>query len=382
MANPANQGGPREAIHGGPREHTLSLQCPILTPSNYTIWAVKIKAIFNVHGVWEAIEPRAGVEVDPKKNSLAIAYLYQAIPEELVLQLAHLEQAKQVWDALKARFIGAERVQQARLGLLETEFEALKMKESESIEDFAGKLGEIVSKTNSLGGEMEEKKLVRKFLGAVPDRFLPIVASIEQFADLDTMLFQEAIGRLRAYEERTKSSTKGGDQLLLSYEDWQNRNRDQKGSGRGRGSAGRSNRGQGRGRGRSSSNGAKAEERQHSKGRDRSNLKCFRCDGKGHFSSDCPTKRRDEAANLVQEDGPALLMTVHSESKKEFVFLNEDKVIPQRYDQESKEDHTWFLDNGASNHMTGNRAIFSKLNFNTVGNVRFGDGSYVNIEGK
>lgn len=35
---------------------TIPLQCPTLTSSNYTIWAVKLKAIFNVHGLWEVIE--------------------------------------------------------------------------------------------------------------------------------------------------------------------------------------------------------------------------------------------------------------------------------------------------------------------------------------
>ncbi|KAD1384633.1 hypothetical protein E3N88_42909 [Mikania micrantha] len=376
MAVPANQVGTA-------REHTtLSLQCPILTGSNYTIWAVKIKAIFKVHGVWEAIDP--GVDIDQKKNSLAIAYLYQAIPEELVLQVAHFDQAKQVWDALKARFVGADRVQQARLGLLQTEFEGLKMKEGETVEEFAGRIGEIVSKTNSLGGEIEEKKLVRKFLGAVPERFLPIVASIEQFADLDTMLFQEVIGRLRAYEERIKPSlnnqgSKNDQQLLLSYEEWQAKKRDQKGSGRGRGrSAGR---GRGRGRGSSNSRGRGHDQDQNqSRGKDRSQVKCFKCDKLGHFALNCPT--RHEAANLVQDEGPALLMTVHSESKREVVFLNEEKVIPQNYNLNPDEDQTWFLDNGASNHMTGNRNLFSKLDYNTIGRVRFGDGSRVDIEGK
>ncbi|KAD6119120.1 hypothetical protein E3N88_10391 [Mikania micrantha] len=156
-------------------------------------------------GVWEAIE--AAVNVDPKKNSLAIAYLYQAIPEELVLQVAQFERAKEVWDALKARFVGVDRVQDAKLGSLETKFESLKM-EAESMEDFAGRISAIVSKANSLGAVYEDKKLVRKLLGSVPDRFLPIVASIEQFADVDTMLFQETIGRLRTFEERIRPAGK------------------------------------------------------------------------------------------------------------------------------------------------------------------------------
>ncbi|KAD7117389.1 hypothetical protein E3N88_04657 [Mikania micrantha] len=318
---------------GTAREHTtLSLKCPILTGSNYTIWAVKIKTIFKAHGVWEAIDP--GVDIDQKKNSLAIAYLYQAIPEETCV---------------------TNRVQQARLGLLQTEFEALKMKEGETIEEFAGQIGEIVSKTNSLGGEIEEKKLVRKFLGAVLKRFLPIVASIEQFADLDTMLFQEVIGQLRAYEERIKPSlnnqgSKNDQQLLLSYEEWQAKKREQKGSGRGRGR--RVGRGRDRGRGSSNNRGRGHDQDQNqSRGKDKSQIKCVKCDKLGHFALNCPT--RHETANIVQDEGPALLMRVHSESKREVVFLNEEKVIPQNYNLSLDEDQTWFLDNGAIRQGSG-----------------------------
>jgi hypothetical protein len=124
------------------------------------ISAVKIKAIFNVHGVWEAIDP--SVNVDPKRNNIAIAYLYQAMPEELFLQVAQFNRAKEIWVALKARYVGVERVQQARLESPMVEFEASKMKDGEPIEDFTGRISGIVSNENSLGAVVEDKKTRKK----------------------------------------------------------------------------------------------------------------------------------------------------------------------------------------------------------------------------
>jgi hypothetical protein len=71
-----------------------SLQCPMLNSVNYTIWAMRVRAIFNVHGVWEAIEPGTGTDI--KKNNMAIALLFQSIPEDLTLQVGNLNTAKEM----------------------------------------------------------------------------------------------------------------------------------------------------------------------------------------------------------------------------------------------------------------------------------------------
>lgn len=66
------------------------------------------------------------------------------------------------------------------------------------------------------------------------------------------------------------------------------------------------------------------------------------------------------------------------------MLLNEEKVVP-RFGQEgdTKTDtNMWYLDNGAINHMIGHREKFNELNQNITGQVRFGDGSTVKIEGK
>lgn len=47
---------------------------------------------------------------------------------------------------------------------------------------------------------------------------------MEQFGELETMTIEEAIGSLKAHEERTKGQGENtGGQLLLTEEEWQNR---------------------------------------------------------------------------------------------------------------------------------------------------------------
>ena len=41
----------------------------------------------------------------------------------------------------------------------------------------------------------------------------------------------------------------------------------------------------------------------------------------------------------------------------------------------------WYLDSGASNHMTGSKDSFSELDGDVTGTMKFGDGSRVAIQG-
>ncbi|XP_013589130.1 PREDICTED: uncharacterized protein LOC106297440 [Brassica oleracea var. oleracea] len=177
-----------------------SIRFPMLTSTNYTVWAMRMKIALKVNKVWEAIDPGNKTE---EKNNLAIVLMFQSIPEALTLQVGDLNTAKAVWDAVKARHVGAERVREARLQTLMVEFDRLKMKEEDKIDAFVGKLSEISSKSASLGEVIEEAKLVKKFLKSLPRRkYIHIFASLEQVLNLNTTSFEDIVGRLKAYEER------------------------------------------------------------------------------------------------------------------------------------------------------------------------------------
>lgn len=154
-----------------------SIKCPILNATNYTVWSMRMKILLKVHKAWEIIENE--VENDDK-NDIAMALLFQSIPETLILQVGELTTAKKVWDAIKTRYVGAERVKEARLQTLMADFDRLKMKETETIDEFVGKLSEISSKSAALGEELEESKMVKKFLKCLPrKKYIHIVAALE-----------------------------------------------------------------------------------------------------------------------------------------------------------------------------------------------------------
>lgn len=186
---------------------------------------------------------------------------------------------------------------------------------------------------------------------------------------LNKTSYEDIVGRLKAFEERVLGEDTHEQQGKLLYANSDRSNDSSRGRGgswnRGRG---RDSRGRGRGRG---NYGNKNREK-----RDYSQIICFNCKKKGHFASVCPEKK-DEELNKTETEEADHALYMH-----EVVHLNEENILPKTLERDKKEDGVWYLDNGASNHMTGEISYFSELNENVKGKVKFGDGSYVDIDGK
>ncbi|GJY59259.1 pol polyprotein [Tanacetum coccineum] len=180
------------------KDTTLTFQCPILTSTNYTIWRMRMEVLLGIHGVWDVVDPGSD---DAKKNNIVKGLLFQSIPEDLVLQIGNLKTGKEMWEAIKTRNLGVDRVKEARLQTLITEFENMKMLDNGIIDEYAAKLSGIASKSATLGEVMSEHK---KFLKSLHKRFVHIVAALEQVLNLKTTGFEDVVGRLKTYEERVK----------------------------------------------------------------------------------------------------------------------------------------------------------------------------------
>ncbi|GJR19935.1 hypothetical protein Tco_0968462 [Tanacetum coccineum] len=120
----------------------------------------KTSVILEAHGLWEAIEPKKNTQVDDKKDKATTAFLYQALTEDVILQVAGCETAKELWESLKKRHVGEERVQQAWLQSLMIGFQTLQMKEYDTMDAFTAKLNGYATKAKELGKTLDESLLV------------------------------------------------------------------------------------------------------------------------------------------------------------------------------------------------------------------------------
>jgi outer membrane protein assembly factor BamD (BamD/ComL family) len=68
------------------------------------------------------------------------------LTEDVILQVASCKTAKELWESLKRRHVGEERVQQARLQSLMIGFQTLQMKEDDTVDAFTAKLNGYTTK--------------------------------------------------------------------------------------------------------------------------------------------------------------------------------------------------------------------------------------------
>lgn len=229
---------------------------------------------------------------------------------------------------------------------------------------------------------MDQASVVKKLLRVVPTKFLQIASTIEQFGDMKTMIVEEVMGHLKIHEERMKGqqTESSGGQLLLTQEEWIKRSKSNSNQ-RTRGGSSY------RGRGRRNNGAASTRENQqqgrthetkrggsNSSGRfDKSRVRCYNCSGLGHYATECKKPKKEKTrdkehtheSNLTQlqddEDEPTLLLSEYGSKETNFVLLNEENLTPTLKNTTCNEQNSrlWYLDNGASNHMTGIRSKFT-----------------------
>ncbi|XP_015582859.2 uncharacterized protein LOC107262301 [Ricinus communis] len=115
---------------------------------------------------------------------------------------------------MKTKFQGSAGVKRAQLQALRREFEVLKMKEGETINDYFGRVMIVSNSMRNCGELVEEVKIVEKILRTLMDKFNYVVCSIEESKNLDELTVDELQSSLLVHEQKLVRKTVTDDQAL------------------------------------------------------------------------------------------------------------------------------------------------------------------------
>ena len=176
--------------------------------------------------MWDAIKGHASFSQD----RTALAAILRPVPPEMHATLTGKETAKEAWYAIKSMRIGDARVREAKAQGLLKEFDGIRMRSGESIDELAMRMNGLANNIRTLGENLPEEKVVKKLLRVVPSKYTQVAIAIEQLLDLKTMSLEELVGRLKTAEDRCNADEGagnidhgGGSRLLLTEEEWLSR---------------------------------------------------------------------------------------------------------------------------------------------------------------
>ncbi|KAI3768676.1 hypothetical protein L2E82_19506 [Cichorium intybus] len=332
---------------------------------HYEHWSEMMEILLRAKQVWNLIdpgirEPTVGVaqsEAEKKKleelrmKDLQVKhYLYQAIDRVTFEQILDRKTSKAVWESMRKRFAGNDRVKKSMLQKLRRDFEVIEMKANETIPEYFGRVLTISNQMRSNGESMADVKIVEKILRTLTERYTYVVVSIEESKDIEKMSIEELQSTLIVHEQKFKKGEREEEQALrVDAGDSSNT------IGRGRG---RHNfRGRGRGRGRQSFN--------------KETIECYNCHKLGHYSYECPNAKEANYAGFDANE-EIMLMADGGEG---------DSGCMVHVKRENK-GLLWFLDSGCSNHMCGDKGRFVDLDQSFSNTVKLGNNTRMKVEGK
>ena len=346
-----------------------------LDKNNYPAWKFRIKNFLMGKELWELCEGTdakpageatdAAVRAWTKKARQAIHYISITVSDSMIGHIQDANSPKEVWDALADLF---ETSTKARKLQLKQQLNEVK-KGSLSINDYVLKIRGLTDQLGSIGVVVDDDDLLLVTLQGLGKEYKPFETSI---AVRDTFpTFNELIPLLVSEEMRLGhgTSTGGNQEHALIAGRGRGRGRGfQRGRGRGRFG------GQGRGYGGEGQQGQQDQQygqqygQQNARGRGsnrgRGNYQnqeqrpgsCNYCGYRGHWAKECRRKQNDIRSGKLPQSNYA--STEYEGSSRSDQLLAMTHVMSTNM-QESADD--WYIDSGASNHMTAHAEWFTTL---------------------
>ncbi|ESQ42733.1 hypothetical protein EUTSA_v10015660mg, partial [Eutrema salsugineum] len=187
---------------------------PVFDGNHYECWSLKMKTFLKTIDLWDVVE--TGIQKESithetsstyhdfdgaadyysawwkqlmeTKDVNALYLIQTALSHEILPWIASATSSKEAWDILLVRSLGGPKFLERKLIDLEKEYEDMKMKDSETIREFTGKLMDLVFRMKSCGWKVEDKEVVKKILSSLPPRFDQVLVEVAERLSISVLI--------------------------------------------------------------------------------------------------------------------------------------------------------------------------------------------------
>ncbi|GJV57648.1 ribonuclease H-like domain-containing protein [Tanacetum coccineum] len=203
---------------------------PYLKKDEYETWAMKMEYwIMNSdHNLWNIVlngNSRKKTRRDPKGNIMILppvsveehiavqretkarTILLQSLPEDHMADFHHLDDARDIWLAVKARFGGNDESKKMRKSMLKQEFLEFRVSKSEGLHKGYDRFQKILSQLNQMQAKPDNEDCNMKFLRALPPSWSQVAITLKTKGGLDYLSFDDLYNKLRTLEIDVKGGS-------------------------------------------------------------------------------------------------------------------------------------------------------------------------------
>lgn len=299
---------------------------------DYEAWKFAVQALLEVEGLWDIV-----IDEEKEKDAAALVLLDRKAKSRLILLVdavnyAHIngeKTAKGVWDQLKNAFddTGLSR----RVGLLRTLI-TTRLDDCENMEDFVNRIILNAHKLRGAGMVINDEWVGTLLLAGLGSKFEPMIMAIEN-SGIPISADQIKVKLL----QDSKKGINNGESSMYTRNFKPNMPQNNK----------------------TKEFGSKNGNNHHQKPK----IKCFKCGRDGHFARECRMHRTNEGRKEQQREKNG------NESNWSCVTGKYDESI-------------WYIDSGASAHMTCRRELFDELHESNSATVTVANNSTLEVKGE
>ncbi|GJZ17409.1 putative ribonuclease H-like domain-containing protein [Tanacetum coccineum] len=215
-----------------PTTTTISnIKLPILKKEEYDIWAMEMEHYLEYidNDVWKVIQngnskkristgkdgvvrilpPVSAAEIHAvEKERKARTILLMAIPKEHLRRFHGMDDAKEIWEAIRTRFGGNANSKKMQKAVLKQQFEAFTISSSEGLEKGYDRFQQLLSQLEAHGAEVSTEDANHKFLRSLPPAWSNLAMTMRTKPDVDTLSIDDLYNNLRVFEQELTSTSK------------------------------------------------------------------------------------------------------------------------------------------------------------------------------
>ncbi|GJR76876.1 putative ribonuclease H-like domain-containing protein [Tanacetum coccineum] len=208
-----------------------NIKLPILKKEEYDIWAMEMEHYLEYidNDVWKVIQngnskkristgkdgvirilpPVTAAEIQAvEKERKAKNILLMAIPKEHMRRFHGMDDAKEIWEAIRTRFGGNANSKKMQKAVFKQQFEAFTISSSEGLEKGYDRFQQLLSQLEAHGGEVSTEDANHKFLRSLPPAWTNLAMTMRTKPNVDTLSIDDLYNNLRVFEQEIQGASK------------------------------------------------------------------------------------------------------------------------------------------------------------------------------